>query len=82
MNNKVALFLKANLAALWLAIVLAVLMPDLIPFSGSLVIAGLFLVVAHTVEIAVFRSKLKTPSDYAQTFFFGMIHIKPLKATA
>lgn len=79
MNDKVILFGKINVGIVWLLVVLAVLLPDLIPFSQSLMMVGVFLVVAHIVEIIIFRKKLKQASDYVQTFFFGVFHIKSIK---
>ena len=78
MNKNLALFLKANLAVVWLAIVLAVIMPELVPFSSMLIKVGLFFVVAHIIEIAVFRHKLESAGDYMQTFFFGIVHVKTI----
>lgn len=75
MNKQTIIIGKLVVAALWVAIFVAVVAPTLMPFTQKLYNAALFLIVAHIIEIMIYKKKLSSTSDYIQTMFFGILHI-------
>lgn len=68
----------------WLAGLVAFIFPSETTVGGILRAVFIFLVVAHTIEIAIFWKVLKNaPGSFGnhllQTFLFGIFHVAPLK---
>ena len=60
-------------------IVASVLAPAQIPFATVFLWVGVFLVVAHAIEVVVYRRLMRGPGDYLQTMLFGLLQLKTIK---
>lgn len=69
---------KAIVTITWLLVFASGLFPTLIPFSNVFMGIGAFLVVAHLIEIVVFKKRLNVFNDYIGVFFYGALHLNQL----
>ncbi len=72
--NKPAL---AIISIVWLLCIAAIVAPQLAPAASVFQGIGLFLVVAHVIEMLIYRRFLSTPMEYLKVFFFGVLYVKP-----
>ena len=71
--------MKAILIGLWVLAGAAFVAPDQVIYSDVFKIAGVVFVIAHPLEIFLFRKWHRCPKDYVNSFIFGMLHIKLLQ---
>jgi len=76
MNKKTIIISKSIVSVIWVVVVASVLAPNAVPFSAVFQGIALFLLVANTIEVALYKRLLITPSDYIQTMLFGLLHLK------
>lgn len=62
----------------WLLIIAALTIPQYVPYNHIFIGIGAFLVIAHIIEIMVFKKRLKAFSDYVGVFLFGALHLRKL----
>ena len=57
----------------------SVIEPSQVPFSYVFQGIGIFLVVSHIIEIAVFKKRMRGPRDYLLTMLFGALQLKTIR---
>jgi uncharacterized protein YhhL (DUF1145 family) len=67
----------AIISIVWLLCVAAIIAPQEAPASSVFQGVAIFLVVAHVIEMLVYRRFLCAPIEYLKVFFFGVLYIKP-----
>ena len=78
-NPRIILISKLVVSVVWVLIVVAIVQPAAIPFASILYGVGVFLVVAHTIEIVVYRRLLRGVGDYLGVFLFGLLQLKGIR---
>jgi uncharacterized protein YhhL (DUF1145 family) len=73
---------KGLVSIVWLLIVASVIAPSQVPFPLVFQGIGIFLVVAHIIEIAVFKKRMRGPGDYLLTMLFGSLQLKTIRLAA
>ncbi|MDG1662531.1 MAG: DUF1145 domain-containing protein [Pseudomonadales bacterium] len=73
---------KVIVSIVWLFIVASVIVPSQVPFPRVLQGLGIFLVVSHIIEIAVFKKRMRGPGDYLLTMLFGSLQLKTIRIEA
>ncbi len=72
--NKPAL---AIISVVWLLCIAAIAAPQQAPAASVFQGIGIFLVVAHVIEMLIYRRFLSAPMEYLKVFFFGVLYVKP-----
>ena len=67
---------------LWVLAGAAFVVPDQVIYPDVFKIIGAVFVLAHPVEIFLFRKWHRCPEDYVNSFIFGMLNIKLLQGRA
>jgi|GEM_PF-3491611 len=67
----------AIISMVWLLCIAATLAPELAPAASVFQGIGIFLVVAHVIEMLIYGRFLSTPTEYLKVFFFGVLYVKP-----
>ena len=70
---------KVILSIVWLLIIGAVIAPSQVPYADKLTMLGIALLVAHSIEIFIFRKLMRNTGDYFATLVFGVLQLKSLK---
>jgi uncharacterized protein YhhL (DUF1145 family) len=70
---------KGLVSIVWLLIVASVIAPSQVPFPFVFQGIGIFLVVAHIIEIVVFKKRMRGPGDYLLTMLFGSLQLKTIR---
>ncbi|WP_299074957.1 DUF1145 domain-containing protein [uncultured Paraglaciecola sp.] len=70
---------KSIVVLVWILVIVAVVAPTQLPFAMFFQGVGIFLVVAHCIELVVFKRFIKQPSDVLHILLFGILHIKSQK---
>ncbi|WP_282339704.1 DUF1145 domain-containing protein [Pseudomonas sp. PS02288] len=74
---------KAIVLVFWLVLLVNLLQPFAAPFALLLNLCGVVFLVAHVIEILVFRARLqgcpKPWSDRLQIMLFGVFHLLALR---
>jgi uncharacterized protein YhhL (DUF1145 family) len=65
------------ISIVWLLCVAAIITPQQTPAASVFQGIAIFLVVAHVIEMLVYRRFLSAPIEYLKVFFFGVLYIKP-----
>lgn len=71
---------KVIVSIVWLLIMASVITPTQVPFSGVFQGGGIFLVVAHSVEVMMYKRLMRGPEDYLGTMLFGLLQLRSIKA--
>ncbi len=71
---------KSIVSVVWLLVIVSVITPSQVPFSGVFHGVGVFLVIAHLYEIVKYRRLMRGIGDYLGTFFFGLLQLRTIKA--
>ena len=64
---------KVFVSIVWLFIVASVIAPSQVPFPSVFQGLGLFLLVAHSIEVVVYKKRMRGPGDYLGTMLFGLL---------
>ena len=70
---------KVIVSFVWLFIVASLIEPSQVLFSNVFQWAGIFLVVSHSIEIVVFKKRMRGPADYLLTMLFGSLQLKTIR---
>jgi len=74
---------KVIVSIVWLFIVASVVTPSQVLFPGVLpsVFQGgaIFLVVSHSIEVVVFKKRMRGLGDYLLTMLFGLLQLKTIR---
>jgi uncharacterized protein YhhL (DUF1145 family) len=70
---------KVILSIVWLLIIGAVIAPSQVPYADRLTMLGIALLVAHSIEIFIFRKLMRNIGDYFAMLVFGVLQLKSLK---
>ncbi|ARN75191.1 DUF1145 domain-containing protein [Oceanicoccus sagamiensis] len=79
MNSQVILIGKLVTSVMWVLIVVAVIQPAVIPFATILQWVGGILLVAHCIEIVVYRRLMRGVGDYLGVLLFGVLQLKSIR---
>ena len=64
----------------WMFIVASVIAPSQLPFSSVFQVIGIFLLIAHSIEVVVYKKLMRGPRDYLGTMLFGLLQLKSIKS--
>lgn len=70
---------KIIVSIVWLLIVVSVIVPSQLAFPSELQGLGIFLLVAHSIELLVYKKLMRGPGDYLGTMLFGFLQLKSIK---
>ena len=70
---------KIIVSIVWLLIVVSVIVPSQLLFPSELQGLGIFLLVAHSIELLVYKKLMRGPGDYLGTMLFGFLQLKSIK---
>jgi len=70
---------KVIVSIVWLFIVISLIAPSQVLFSSVFQGLGIFLVVSHSIEIVVFKKRMRGPADYLLTMLFGSLQLKTIR---
>ena len=73
---------KVVVSIVWLLIVASLIEPSQVPFPIAFQGLGIFLVVSHSIEIVVFKKRMRGPADYLLTMLFGSLQLKTIRIEA
>ena len=73
---------KVVVSIVWLLIVASLIEPSQVPFPIVFQGLGIFLVVSHSIEIVVFKKRMRGPADYLLTMLFGSLQLKTIRIEA
>ena len=73
---------KVVVSIVWLLIVASLIEPSQVPFPIVFQGLGIFLVVSHSIEIVVFKKRMRGPADYLLTMLFGSLQLKTIRIKA
>ncbi len=78
-NVKINKPVAAVIAVVWVMCFVAILLPQQALFPEVFQGVAIFLVVAHTLEMVIYRGLLDGPKDYLWVLFCGVLFIKSKK---
>ena len=67
----------AIIAIVWLMCFVAIFLPEQALFPDVFQGVAIFLVVAHIIEMFIYKRLLDGPKDYLWVLFCGVLYIKP-----
>ncbi|MFT4997758.1 MAG: hypothetical protein ACI8RO_001107 [Flavobacteriales bacterium] len=73
---------KVVVSIVWMFIVASLIEPSQVPFPMVFQGLGIFLVVSHSIEIVVFKKRMRGPADYLLTMLFGSLQLKTIRIKA
>ena len=73
---------KVIVSIVWLFIVASVIAPSQVLFPSVFQGIAIFLVVAHSIEIVVFKKRMRGAGDYLLTMLFGSLQLKTIRIEA
>jgi putative membrane protein len=73
---------KVVVSIVWMFIVASLIEPSQVPFPMVFQGLGIFLVVLHSIEIVVFKKRMRGPADYLLTMLFGSLQLKTIRIEA
>jgi len=71
---------KVIVSIVWLLVLASVIVPAQLPFAGVFQGVGVFLIVAHSIEIVMYRRLMRGVSDYFGTMLFGLLQLQSIKS--
>ena len=73
---------KVVVSIVLMFIVASLIEPSQVPFPMVFQGLGIFLVVSHSIEIVVFKKRMRGPADYLLTMLFGSLQLKTIRIEA
>ena len=62
----------------WLLAIVAFLLPTKMPLSSVFMGIGIFLIIAHLLEILIYRKRLQSINKIIGVFFFGILYMQQM----